>query len=149
MPESVHLPGYRWLMFLRNVPVRMGIYTGICLSLVFAMWLVLANRVPLLERLALERNIIAIVGLVFFASLPILRFYRSPGDLMVSGLLAWTLLSITYRLLCMVFVLLDEKYSAFHVFVLGAVVYLIFATLSWIGMIIWKVRSEDISHPHH
>jgi hypothetical protein len=149
MPESVHLPGYRWLMFLRNVPVRMGIYTGICLSLVFAMWLVLANRVPLLERLALERNIIAVVGLVFFASLPILRFYRSPGDLMVSGLLAWTLLSITYRLLCMVFVLLDQKYSAFHVFVLGALVYLICATLSWIGMIIWKVRSADISHPHH
>jgi hypothetical protein len=136
-------------MFLRNVPVRVGIYTGICLSLVFAMWLVLANRVPLLERLALGRNIIAVVGLVLFASLPILRFYRSPGDLMVSGLLAWTLLSITYRLLCMVFVLLDEKYSAFHVFVLGAVVYLIFATLSWIGMIIWKVRSADISHPHH
>jgi len=136
-------------MFLRNVPVRMGIYTGICLSLVFAMWLVLANRVTLLERLALERNIIAAVGLMFFASLPILRFYRSPGDLMVSGLLAWTLLSLTYRLLCMVFVFLDQKYSAFHVFVLGAVVYLIFATLSWIGMIIWKVRSADISHPHH
>jgi len=124
-------------------------YTGICLSLVFAMWLVLANRVPLLERLALERNIIAVVGLVLFASLPILRFYRSPGDLMVSGLLAWMLLSITYRLLCMVFVLLNERYSAFHVFVLGAVTYLIFATLSWIGMIIWKVRSADVSHPHH
>ena len=149
MPESVHLPGYRWLMFLRNVPVRVGIYTGICLSIVFTMWLVLANRVPLLERLALERNIIAVVGLVFFASLPILRFYRSPGDLLVSGLLAWTLLSITYRLLCMVFVLLNERYSGFHVFVLGAVTYLVFATLSWIGMIIWKVRSADVSHPHH
>jgi len=149
MPESVHLPGYRWLMFLRNVPVRVGMYTGICLSIVFAMWLVLANRVPLLERLALERNIIAVVGLVFFASLPILRFYRSPGDLLVSGLLAWTLLSITYRLLCMVFVLLNERYSGFHVFVLGAVTYLVFATLSWIGMIIWKVRSADVSHPHH
>ena len=148
MPESVHLPGYRWLMFLRNVPVRVGIYTGTCLSLVFAMWLVLANRVPLLERLALERNIIAVVGLVLFASLPILRFYRSAGDLLVSGLLAWALLSITYRLLGMVFVLLGEKYSAFQVFVLGAVVYLICATLSWIGMIIWKVRSADISHPH-
>ncbi|MGC0777727.1 MAG: hypothetical protein WCD68_11005 [Candidatus Acidiferrum sp.] len=149
MPESVHLPGYRWLMFLRNVPVRVGIYTGICLSIVFAMWLVLANRVPLLERLALGRNIIAVVGLVLFASLPILRFYRSPGDLMVSGLLAWMLLSITYRLLCMVFVLLNERYSAFHVFVLGAVTYLIFATLSWIGMIIWKVRSADVSNLHH
>ena len=149
MPESVHLPGYRWLMFLRNVPVRMGVYTGACLSIVFAMWLVLANRVVLLEPLALGRNVAAVVILVFFASLPLLRFYRSPGDLMVSGLLAWTLLSITYRLSCMVFVLLDEKYSAFQVFVLGAVVYLVFATLSWIGTMIWRVRAADISHPHH
>ena len=148
MPASVHLPGYRWLMFLRNVPVRMGIYTGICLSLVFSIWLVLANRVPLLERLALGRNIAAVVFLMLFASLPVLKFYRSAGDLLVSGLLAWTLLSITYRLLCMVFGLLDARYSAFHVFVLGAVVYLICATLSWIGMIVWKVRAADISHLH-
>ena len=149
MPESIHLPGYRWLMFLRNVPVRMGVYTGACLSIVFAIWLVLANRVVLLEPLALGRNVAAVVLLVFFASLPLLRFYRSPGDLMVSGLLAWTLLSITYRLSCMVFVLLDEKYSAFQVFVLGAVVYLVFATLSWIGTMIWRVRAADVSHPHH
>jgi hypothetical protein len=149
MQASVHLPGYRWLIFLRNVPVRVGIYTGICLSLVFATWLVLANRAPLLERLALGRNIAAVVFLVLFASLPVLRFYRSPGDLLISGLLAWTLLSITYRLLCMVFVLLNDRYSAFHVFMLGAVVYLICATLSWIGMIIWKVRSADISQLHH
>jgi len=149
MPESVHLPGYRWLMFLRNVPVRVGIYTGICMSLVLALGLVLANRVPLLERVALERNIIIGVVLALVASLPILKFYRSPWELLVSGLLAWTLLSITYRLLCMVFVLLNDRYSAFHVFVLGAVVYLICATLSWIGMIIWKVRSEDVSRLHH
>jgi len=49
----------------------------------------------------------------------------------------------------MVFVLLNERYSAFHVFVLGAVVYLICATLSWIGTIIWRVRSADISQLHH
>ncbi len=149
MPESVHLPGYRWLMFLRNIPVRVGIYTGICLSLVFSLWLVLANRMPLLEPLAMWRNIAAVVILVFFATLPLLRFYRSPGELMVSGLLAWTLFTITYRILCMVFVLLGEKYSAFHVFMLGAVVYLLGATLSWIGMMIWRVRAADMSHPHH
>jgi hypothetical protein len=148
MPASIHLPGYRWLMFLRNVPVRVGIYTGICLSLVFSIWLVLANRVPLLERLAPERKVVAGFFLVLLACLPVLRFYRSPGDLLVSGLLAWTLLSITYRLLCMVFVLLDARYSAFHVFVLGAVVYLLGATLSWIGTMIWRVRAADMTHPH-
>jgi hypothetical protein len=33
--------------------------------------------------------------------------------------------------------------------VLGAVVYLLGATISWIGTIIWRVRAADISHPHH
>jgi hypothetical protein len=149
MPASVRLPGYRWLMFLRNVPVRVGIYTGICLSLIFTMWLLLANRVPVLERFGPELKAVAGVFLVLLACLPVLRFYRSPGDLLVSGLLAWTLLSITYRMLCMVFVLLDARYSAFHVFVLGAVVYLVGVTLSWIGTMIWRVRAEDMSHPHH
>ena len=66
MPGSVRLPGYRWLMFLRNVPVRVGLYTGICLSILFAVWLVVANRVPLLEPLALERNVAAVIVLALF-----------------------------------------------------------------------------------
>jgi hypothetical protein len=32
---------------------------------------------------------------------------------------------------------------------LGAVTYFIFATLSWVGTIIWKVRANDISHSQH
>jgi hypothetical protein len=149
MPDSMKLPGYRWFRFLRNAPIRMGIYTGVCLSLVFSAWVVVANRVPLLEQFALGRNIGAVAALCFFASLPALRFYRSPGDMLVSGLVGWMMLSLTYRVLCMIFVLLDENYSAFHVFVLGAVIYLICATLSWIGTILWRARTTDGTHLHN
>jgi len=149
MPDSIKLPGYRWFSFLQNIPIRVGIYTGVCLSVIFSLWVFVANRMPLLEDFALGRNIGAVIILCCFASIPALRFYRSPGDLLVSGLAAWTLLSLTYGVLCMVFVLLDEKYSAFHVFVLGAVIYLICATLSWIGSIIWRVRLDDSTHSHH
>ena len=148
MPVSAKLPGYHWFQFLRNVPVRAGIYTGVCLSLLFSVWLVAANRVPFLETFAMERNVAAVVALCFFACLPILRFYRSPGELLISGLLGWSILTLAFRLLCLVFVLLDEKYGTFQVFVLGAVVYLIAATLSWIGTIIWKTRADAISHSH-
>jgi hypothetical protein len=148
MPDSITLPGYRWFRFLRNIPIRMGIYTGVCLSLVFSAWVIVANRMPPLEQFALGRNMGAVAALCFFASLPALRFFRSPNDILVSGLLGWTMLSCTYRILCLEFALLEDRYSAFHVFVLGAVIYLICATLSWIGNIIWRARMGDSTHTH-
>jgi hypothetical protein len=32
---------------------------------------------------------------------------------------------------------------------LGAVVYMILTTLSWIGTFIWRARAAHISHPRH
>lgn len=139
-------PGYRWFHFLRNAPVRAGIYTGVCLSLGLTAWILIANRVPFLEPLAQQRNVAATFLLVLIAAMPMVRFLRSPGDLLISGLLAWSLLTLTYRVLTSFFVLLQEYYSAFHVFVLGAVAYLLFATLSWVGIIIWRARAAEHTH---
>jgi hypothetical protein len=149
MPVFAKLPGIRWFSFLKDVALRTGIYAGVSLSLIFTAWLLIANRAPLLEPLALERNIIATALLALFACIPLLRFYRSPSELLISGLLAWSLLALTYRIFCFKFVLLEEYYSTFHVFVLGAVSYLVFATVSWIGTIIWRVHATSSSHTHH
>jgi len=129
--------------------VRIGIYSGVALSLIFIAWIVIANRMPRLEALATERNAMAAVLLVICAATPVIRFLRSPGELLISGLLAWGIFTLTYRVLCSIFVLLDDNYSAFHVFVLGAVSYLVFATLSWVGTIVWRVRATNHSQPHH
>jgi hypothetical protein len=140
MPVQFSPPGYRWFHFLRNVPVRIGIYTGVSLSLVLIAWVLIANRVPFLEPLAEQRNMVASLLLAVVACMPVVRFLRSPANLLLSGLLAWSLLTLTYRILCAIFVLLAEKYGAFHVFVLGAVAYLLFATLSWLGKMVWRAR---------
>src|SRR6267142_55631 len=103
MPVRAHLPGYRRFHVFRNAAIRMGIYTAVGLSLVFTGWLFLANRVPFLDRLALERNIAAAVVLCLFALIPILRFLRMPGHLLASGLVAWLIFSAYYRVLCMIF----------------------------------------------
>ena len=134
---------------MRDVAIRTGVYAGVSLSMVFAAWILIANRVPFLDPIAMERNIIASALLAVLACIPLFRFYRSPAQLLVSGLLAWTLLTFTYRIFYFKFVLLEEYYSAFHVFVLGTVSYLIFATISWIGTIIWRVHATDTSHTHH
>jgi len=149
MQVRAHLPGYRWFHVFRNAAIRMGIYTAVGLSLVFTGWLFLANRVPFLDRLALERNIAAAVVLCLFALIPILRFLRMPGHLLASGLVAWLIFSAYYRVLCTIFRKLGDWNGAIQVFMYGAVVYLIVATLSWIGAAIWRVREADASHSNH
>jgi hypothetical protein len=146
MPANFSPPGYRWFHFLRHVPARVGLYTGVWLSLVFVAWVVIANRVPFLEPLAQQRNVFATLFLAVIAAMPVLRFLRAPADLLVSGLLAWSVLTLTYRFLSLEFTLLQYYYSTFHVFVLGTVAYLLFATISWIGMIVWRAREAQGTH---
>lgn len=129
--------------------IRTGVYVGLSISFIFTAWLVVANRVPVLERFAMPRNVIAASLLVCFGCLPLLRFLRSPAEMLLSNMLAWGIFTLTYGLLCLKFILLDQYYSTFQVFVLGAVIYLLFATLAWIGTIIWRVRATHSSHPRH
>ncbi len=149
MSLQAQLPGYRWFRIFRNVAIRTGVYVGVCLTLVFVVWLVIANHVPFLERFALERNIAAAAVLCLLAAIPVLRFFRAPGNLLASSLIAWLIFSLCYRALCLVFHGLSDWHSTFQVFMLGAVVYLILTTLSWIGTFIRKAREAHMSHPKH
>jgi len=148
MPIRAHLPGYRWFHVFRNATVRTGVYGGVCLTIVFAAWLIVANRLPFLERLALERNIAAAAVLGFLALVPIIRFWRMPGRLLGSSLIGWIIFSVSYRLLCLAFRRLSDRLSTFQVFMLGAVVYMILTTFFWIVAIIRKARQADVSHRH-
>jgi hypothetical protein len=139
-----------WLVSLfRGAAVRTGLYTGVSLSLVFTSWLVIANRMPFLEPLAVTRNVAATILLTMIACIPVVRFFRSPSELLLSSMLAWGMFTLVYGSLCIKFTLLDQYYSTLQIFVLGAVIYLLLATLFWIGTIIWRVRATHSSHPRH
>jgi len=131
---------------LRTRIVRTGVYTGVCLSVCFTVWVLVANRVPFLEPLAFARNTIAAGVLVLIASVPVMRFYREPAEMLGAAFIAWSLLTLTFRLLTIKFVLLDDTYSVFQIFMMGVVVYLIVATLAWLGTIIRRARASHISH---
>src|SRR5260370_15787393 len=144
-----HLPGYRWFHVFRNAAVRTGVYVGVCLTLVFTAWLVIANHVSFLDRFALERNIAAAAILGFLAAVPVFRFLRWPGHLLASSLLGWLIFSVSYRALCLIFHELSNWHSPLQAFVLPAIVYTILATLSWIVGVIWRSREAHASHPNH
>jgi hypothetical protein len=136
-------------LVLHNAGVRTGVFTGVALALGFATWLYAANRVPELENVALERNLIAAIALALIASIPVLRFLRAPGNLLVASLIAWSILAFTYRGLTVHFTHLGERYSTMKIFALGAVVFMILATLSWIGTCLWRLRGPHVSHSSH
>jgi len=144
-----HLPAYRWFHAFRNASVRTGVYAGIFLSAAFSAWVIVANRVHFLDRFALVRNLAAVAVLGLLALIPVLRFWRMPGNLLASSLVGWFLFSLTYRILCMNFEGLAERYSAVQVFMLGAVLYMLVVTVSWIGTIIQRARASNVSHPNH
>ena len=59
--------------------MRIGSLCRAVSLLVFTAWLLIANRVPFLEPLAMERNILAAALLTLFACIPLMRFYSLAG----------------------------------------------------------------------
>jgi hypothetical protein len=147
MESFVHV-SQRSASYVLRVAVRTGVYVGVSLSVVFSAWLVTANRVPALERLAVPRNIAAACLLGAIAAIPVLRFFRAPSEMWLSSVLAWGIFTLTYGTLCWQFPMLDQHFTTCQLFVLGAIVYLLLATLSWIGTIVWRVRAHSSQARH-
>ena len=149
MTFAQHLPGYKTYHALRDSAFRMGVYIGLCLFVVFAVWLVVANKFPVFERVALERNLLAAAAMVLFAVIPILRFRRQPGSMLGAGLIAWAVFSFLYRLSCLYFSGLSLWHTAWQVFMAGALLYLIAATLAWIVGLVLRVRASHSAARHN
>ena len=133
---------------LHNAATRTGLYTGVGMALILTIWLFIANRMPAWENLAFERNVLAAAAFGLVALVPVVRFARSPGNLLASSLIAWGVLTLAYSSLGIYFQALSERYSTPQILMLGSLVYMILATLSWIGTCIWRARSR-VSHSNH
>lgn len=112
--------------------LRTGISVGTGLCILSGAWLLVANRVPFLDRFAFERNLAAVAVAGLLLLVPVCRFLKSPGQLFVSGLIAWTMLTLGYGAMATPFPALDQRMGAFHLFVLGVVVYGLIATIAWV-----------------
>ncbi len=133
----------------QNVALRTGVYAGLGLSLILVVWIFLANRVAIPKEFVRERNLATVALLVAVALVPVVRFLLLPAKLWISSLIAWTVFSITYALLGLAFGGLSNHFTAFQVFVLGAVAYMIVATIAWLGNIVWRTWAADAPRRHH
>ena len=128
--------------------IRTGMWSGIGMVVVFFAWLLVSNRVPASERFALERNVVTAAILAILFMVPVVRFMWRAGRLLAASLTAWWLFSLSYRLLCIVFTGLPERYTPMRVFILGSVVCMILATLSWIVTLVWRTRESHMASHH-
>ena len=147
-------PENDFTLVLHDSGVRTGAFAGLGMAVAFVAWLFVANRVSALDHVALQRNVIAAAILALFFLVPVVRFMWHPGRLLTSSLIAWSIFAATFRALSIHFAALSERYSTMRVFILGAIVCMILATLSWVGTCIWRVReshlaSHRVSHSNH
>jgi hypothetical protein len=112
--------------------IRLGLIIGAALSGVAIAWLLIANRIPSLDRLALLRNIAAVGLAMVFMFVPFYRFRKDPHYLFSCGLTAWSILTLVYAILQIPFPRLATRMGTFHFFMMGAVLLGLAAALLWV-----------------
>ena len=144
MAARPQLPGMRWFLWMRNDVLRIGIYTGVCLSCVFIVWLLVANHIQQLEPYAGVRNLIAGAAEMLLMAIPALRFRGQPAKLFASSLTAWALLTLTYILMEMHYTLLASRIGAFRIFMLGGISICFVAVFQWVFLMCAEARHRHM-----
>jgi hypothetical protein len=125
---------------VRNPAFTLGILLGICFSGVGLAWLLLANRVPHLDQFASDRNLALAISFVLLGLVPPCRFVKSPGRSFLSGITAWSILTAIYFMAELGFPRLATRLGAFHLFVLGCMVFGLLAALAWVMNLVIMLR---------
>jgi len=129
-----------------HAAVRMGVYTGALLVIVMLGALVAANRIPALERYALERNAISYSLFMLFMLLPVIRFWKSPLKMFGAAMIAWMLFVIAYDVAGMVFQNLFDsvRHTPLVALAEGAVVYGVLSVFVWVGGMVLHARRDSM-----
>ena len=112
--------------------LRLGLVIGVALSGVAVAWLLIANRVPALDRQAMLRNLAAGALAIAFMLVPVCRFRSCPSHVFACGLTAWSVLTLAYAILQIPFPRLGTRMGTFHFFMLGAVLLGLASALLWV-----------------
>jgi hypothetical protein len=124
--------------------LKAGLILGAALSGVAIAWLLIANRVPALEGIALFRNLAAGALVILLMLVPVFRFRRHPSHLFGCTFTSWVILTAIYSLLQIPFPRLGMRMGTFHFFMLGAVVLGLASSLVWVIHLVLILRSEPV-----
>jgi hypothetical protein len=123
-----------------------GFYTGALLTIVMLGALVAANRIPGLEKYALERNGASYSLFALFMMVPVLRFLKRPLQLFGSAMIGWVIFTLAYDFTGMYFPnLFQVLRTPFQLLIEGAIFYGVCAVGSWVGEMALHARHHVIA----
>lgn len=123
-----------------------GLYTGCLLVVAMLAALIAANRIPGLERYALERNAASYCMFALFMLIPVFRFLDRPVKLFAAAMLAWIIFVLAYELAGIVFVnLFLVLRTPFQALIEGGAIYGVVAAGSWVGGMILEAKRHPIA----
>jgi hypothetical protein len=149
MAARPQLPGMRWFLWMRNPALRVGVLTWIYVSCIFVAWQLIAYHIPQLESFGTVRDVAAGAVIISLLTIPVFSFHREPAKLFISGLTAWTLLTLSYVLTETLFPLLESRMGALQIFVLGGVSYGLVAVFHWVFLLCVEARHRHIAQTGH
>jgi hypothetical protein len=124
-----------------------GCYIGAMLTVAMLGALVVANRVPNLERYAFERNAAcsALFGMLML--LPVLRFLNRPAKMFVTAMTAWVIVTAAYDFAGIYFRNLFSalQRTPFEVLIEGTIVYGVIAVAAWVFAMILHARRHPLA----
>jgi len=134
------------IVFLRPALIA-GAYTGAMLIIVMLGALVVANRIPMLEAYAFERNAASYALFVMIMLLPVLRFLNRPVKMVVASMTGWVLLTIGYNFAGLYFHNLFNvlQRTPFEVLIEGAIVYAVLSAAAWVCAMILHARRHPLA----
>lgn len=145
---SIPLPGAKWFEWLRNLTLRVGVLTGVYLTMVMVVSVLAATRIPFLEDIADLRNGASYAAFGLVMLVPMATFLRRPLQLLASGLLGWLLFALAYNAMGLFFVNLHARLrTPFNVFMIGASVYAVVAAAAWVVTMALDMRSQPAIAP--
>jgi hypothetical protein len=123
-----------------------GLYTGALLMIVTLGALVAANRIPGLEKYALERNGASYTLFTIIMMIPVLRFLNRPLQLFASAMIGWVIFVVAYDFSGMYFPnLFQVLRTPFQALIEGAIIYGVCAVGSWVGEMALHARRHTIA----
>jgi hypothetical protein len=149
MAARHQLPGMRSFPWIHSVAVRVGVVTWIYAACAFVVWQLVAYGIPQLERFAAVREVAASAVIIGLLTIPVFYFIKDPAKLFISGLTAWTLLTLLYLGAETIFSLLQSRMAAIQIFMLGGVSYGLIAVFVWVFLMCAEARHRHIAQSHH
>src|ERR1700719_3114553 len=134
-----------WFSRMRNSSLRVGVVTWICVSCAVIAWQYVVYGVPQLEQFAGARDLSAGALIIVLLLIPVFSFRNEPAKLFVSGLIAWTLLTISYIVAETLYSLLESRMTGVQIFVLGAASYGLIAVIHWVFLMCAETRHRHLS----